>query len=75
MNGDHQNALCRAWPAIFRLKDLDPLSTSMCWGIQCDDGWAGLIDVLCEVTTAHARARTPPFLRRPRCRIVSWTIG
>src|SRR5258708_39263486 len=34
----------------------------MCWGIQCEDGWAGLIDALCEVTTAHARIGAHPVL-------------
>jgi len=55
MNIDLQNALYAAWPQIFRQKDLGPSETSMCWGIQCEDGWAGLVDALCEVTTAHAR--------------------
>src|SRR4051812_43815579 len=62
MNSDHQNALYRAWPEIFRQKGLNPASTSMCWGLQCDDGWAGLIDALCEVTTAHARTCAHPEL-------------
>jgi hypothetical protein len=56
MNTDLQNALYETWPQIFRQKYLGPAETSMCWGIQCDDGWAGLIDALCKVTTAHARA-------------------
>ena len=56
MNIDLENALYEAWPQTFRQKDLGPAETSMCWGIQCDDGWAGLIDALCEVTTAHAWA-------------------
>jgi hypothetical protein len=62
MNTDRQNALYAAWPQIFRQKDLGPADTSMCWGIQCDDGWAGLIDALCEVTTAHARTGVHPVL-------------
>jgi hypothetical protein len=55
MNTDLQNALYQAWPQTFRQKNLGPADTSMCWGIQCEDGWAGLVDALCEVTTAHAR--------------------
>src|SRR5229473_7976082 len=50
MNTDLQNALYETWPQIFRQKDLGPAETSMCWGIQGDDGWAGLVDALCEVT-------------------------
>jgi hypothetical protein len=34
----------------------------MCWGFQCDDGWAGLVDALCEVTTAHACTGAHPVL-------------
>jgi hypothetical protein len=62
MGRDTQRALYGAWPQIFRQKDLDPTSTSMCWGIQCDEGWAGLVDALCEVTAAHARAGAHPVL-------------
>jgi hypothetical protein len=62
MNTDLQNALYEAWPQIFRQKDLGPADSSMCWGIQCEDGWAGLVDALCEVTTAHARTGAHPVL-------------
>lgn len=50
------------WPQIFRQKDLGPAETSMCWGVQCDDGWAGLVGALCEVTTAHAYTGAHPVL-------------
>jgi hypothetical protein len=62
MNTDLQSALYEAWPRIFRQKDLGPADTSMCWGLQCDDGWAGLIGALCEVTTAHASTGAHPVL-------------
>jgi hypothetical protein len=62
MNSDLQNALYETWPQIFRQKDLGLAETSMCWGIQCDDGWAGLVDALCEVTTAHAYTGAHPVL-------------
>jgi hypothetical protein len=62
MNSDLQNALYEAWPRTFRQKNLGSADTSMCWGIQCEDGWAGLIDALCEVTTAHARTGAHPVL-------------
>jgi hypothetical protein len=62
MNTDLQNALYKAWPQTFRQKELSPADTSMCWGIQCEDGWAGLIGALCEVTTAHARTGAHPVL-------------
>src|SRR5258707_5119618 len=62
MNTDLQNALYKAWPQTFRQKDLDPACTSMGWGIQCDDGWAGLIEALCEVATAHASTGSHPVL-------------
>jgi hypothetical protein len=62
MNTDLQNALYETWPQIFRQKDLGPAETSTCWGIQGDDGWAGLVDALCEVTTAHAYTGAHPVL-------------
>jgi hypothetical protein len=62
MNTDLQSALYEAWPRIFRQRDLGPADSSMCWGLQCDDGWAGLIDTLCEVTTEHASTGSHPVL-------------
>jgi hypothetical protein len=62
MNTDLQSALYEAWPRIFRQRALGPADTSMCWGIQCEDGWAGLVDALCEVTTEHASTGAHPVL-------------
>jgi hypothetical protein len=62
MNIHVQNALYEAWAQTFWQQDLGPADTSMCWGIQCDDGWAGLVDALCEVTTGHARTGAHPVL-------------
>jgi hypothetical protein len=56
MTPELQNALYRAWPEIFRQKDLDETRTAMCWGFQCGDGWWELIDAVCDVMTAHARS-------------------
>jgi hypothetical protein len=60
MNSDLQNALYEAWPQTFRQMDIGPAETAMCLGIQCDDGWAGLVDAVCEVTTAHAYTGAHP---------------
>jgi hypothetical protein len=56
MNSALQDALYRSWPEIFLQKDWDATRTAMCWGLQCGDGWSGLIDAVCEVMTSHARS-------------------
>lgn len=48
MNKHLQNYLFEKYPVLFRQKDLSKEETCMCWGIECGDGWFGLIDRSCE---------------------------
>lgn len=47
MNLETQQAIYDRYPEIFRDKDLPMTQTCMCWGLECDDGWAPIIDALC----------------------------
>ena len=53
MNSELEQKLYRDYPKIFGQKDNDMSVTSMCWGIDTDDGWYTLIDKLCEVIQNH----------------------
>ena len=43
-----QDKLFKKHPNIFRQKDLPPQQSCMCFGIECGDGWYGIIDFLCK---------------------------
>src|SRR5882724_5923615 len=61
MRDEVQEALYRRWRDIFREKDGDAADTGMCWGIECGDGWAPLIDAVCSVIDSHARTGAHPI--------------
>jgi hypothetical protein len=48
MNHELTEKLFKKYPKIFIQKDLPSTKTSLCWGLECDDGWYMLIDKLCE---------------------------
>jgi hypothetical protein len=47
MKKELEEKLFNKYPEIFKQKNLSPQETSMCWGIDCDNGWYSLIDGLC----------------------------
>ena len=49
MKAELENKLMEKYPAIFQQKDLPMTQTCMCWGIECGDGWYGIIDYLCKM--------------------------
>lgn len=48
-----QDKLFDKYPKIFRQKDLSMQQTSMCWGIDCGNGWFNIIDTLCTLIKHH----------------------
>lgn len=48
MSPELDKKLCEKYPKIFVNRNGDPKETSMCWGIECGDGWYDLIDRLCD---------------------------
>lgn len=54
MRRDLSIQLYERYPCVVGQRDL-PLSDSlMSFGIECGDGWFGILDALCEVLTVHA---------------------
>jgi len=47
MNKKLQSKLYKKYPDLFKQHALSPDKTCMCWGIDCDDGWYDLLDILC----------------------------
>lgn len=43
-----QEKLFQKYPELFKQKDLPPKQSCMCFGIECEDGWYGLIDFICK---------------------------
>ncbi len=53
MRSNLQNFLYEKYPALFRQKDLPMSETCMCWGINCGDGWYGLVNRTCAKIQAY----------------------
>jgi len=48
-----QQSLFNKYPKLFAQRDLPMTQTCMCWGIECGDGWYGVIDRMCEKLAAY----------------------
>ncbi|HNW88054.1 MAG TPA: hypothetical protein PKN48_00195 [Bacteroidales bacterium] len=51
MNRELQQKLFEKYPTIFKQKDLTPLQSPICFGIETEDGWYDLLDTLCFLLT------------------------
>lgn len=47
MRKELDEALCKKYPEIFRDRQGNMLTTAMCWGFECGDGWYHIIDAAC----------------------------
>lgn len=48
MKKELDEKLCAKYPKIFANRHGDKMTTAMCWGFACGDGWYWLIDRLCS---------------------------
>jgi hypothetical protein len=53
MSPELDTKLCEKYPLIFRDRHADMSTTSMCWGLTCDDGWYNLIDKACATIQGY----------------------
>lgn len=51
MSPEKQQAIYDRYPEIFRDKDASPQESCMHWGLECNDGWADIIDALCAAVS------------------------
>jgi hypothetical protein len=51
MRRELDEKLCAKYPLIFKNRNADMRTTSMCWGFECGDGWYNILDVLCAYLT------------------------
>ena len=54
MKDELQKEIMKNYPKIFRDKDEDMTRTCMCWGLECPDAWAPLIERLCDSLQFHS---------------------
>lgn len=59
MKQEYDEALCRKYPKLFKLRHCDPGEAPMCFGFECGDGWFPLIDRLAAKITALDEKREP----------------
>lgn len=53
MKKELDEALCAAYPKIFKDRHGDIKETLMCWGFECGDGWYQILDSLCGNIQSH----------------------
>jgi hypothetical protein len=57
MKQELDKALCQKYPLIFADRHGDYITTAMCWGFECGDGWYNIIDTLCGAIQTHIDQR------------------
>jgi len=63
MNAQLEHQLHSKYPDLFVDLYGDPTQTCMAWGLECDDGWYTLIDVLCRQIQHHQQWNMAKDLR------------
>jgi len=53
MKAELEHQLQAKYPELFHDLYGDPQQTCMAWGLECDDGWYTLLDVLCRQIQHH----------------------
>ncbi len=48
MRPELDGKLCNTYPKLFSDRHADKMTTCMCWGFECEDGWFEIIDTLCK---------------------------
>jgi hypothetical protein len=69
MSPELDNGLVIKYPKIFKNRYGDMMTTAMCWGFECGDGWYDLLNHACSLIQSHIdwnrtqRARVLQFNR------------
>jgi len=58
MKRELDEQLCSKYPDLYRDRYGDKMTTLMCWGFCCGDGWYALLDVISELLAKHNQAIT-----------------
>jgi hypothetical protein len=53
MRQELDEKLCKDYPKIFANRNGDMITTAMCWGFECSDGWYNTINALCYNIQEH----------------------
>lgn len=60
MGPELDKQLCEKYPEIFANRHADKMTTAMCWGFECGDGWYQIIDALCGCMQGYVSANSKP---------------
>jgi hypothetical protein len=53
MKPELDEELCKKYPKIFRDRHASMMTTAMCWGFECGEGWYSIINHLCSNIQGH----------------------
>ena len=53
MRQELDEKLCADYPEMFVNRDADMMTTAMCWGFSCGDGWYNILNNLCNNIQHH----------------------
>lgn len=53
----NQEKLFEKYPGLFFQKDLPMQQTCMCWGVECGEGWYGVLERLCEKLSKYSEEK------------------
>jgi hypothetical protein len=53
MKTELDEELCKKYPKIFRDRHASMMTTAMCWGFECGEGWYSIINHLCSNIQGH----------------------
>lgn len=61
MTPDIEKQIVKSYPLVFR--PIDPREPIMMFGIECFDGWASIIDSLCQQITNYLESEDGKYFR------------
>ena len=67
MKPELDEELCKKYPKIFRDRHASMMTTAMCWGFECGEGWYSIINHLCSNIQGHI-----DWKRKERARVLRY---
>jgi len=63
MRDELDEALCKKYPKIFKMRNATAQESCMCWGFSHGDGWYDILDAACANIQSHTdwKRKTEPY--------------
>lgn len=76
MEAELQQKLFDKYPKLFGQKDLPMTQTCMCWGVDCEEGWYWILDMLCGAVQSYCDSHNEGVRIRNEVKLKSkWWTG